>query len=105
MHPVSITFPCKIEDYDALQELGDRYEDQLASDAELLMMLANAYAKTRDVNRAFAICDAAHALNTTRPAVLKRLITLCRATRQPDRQASLLDDHECLFPGRTHFPA
>ena len=93
----------KTGDFAAIKTLAAENAEQFESNVELLIMLGNAYLKTRDVDVAFATFDAAHALAPDKPAPLERLITLCRPTRQPERAAALLADHARLFPGRDAF--
>lgn len=93
----------KIADFAGLKALGARHSAAFAANTELLILLGNAYVKTRDIETAFATFEAAHALAPDKPAPLERLITLCRPMRQPDRAAELLTVHENLFPNRDNF--
>jgi hypothetical protein len=93
----------KIEDYEAIKALGRDNVDRFADDSELLVILGNAYVKTRDMQTAFTQFETAHAIAPDKPTPLERLITLCRPTRQPNLAADLLKKHEKLFPNRNQF--
>lgn len=93
----------KAGEYEALLDLARTHPDMVATDHTLRVMLGNASVKTGAVDEAFAHFEAAFALNSRQPAILERLITLCRPTRQPERELELLDEHEQRFPGRKNF--
>lgn len=93
----------KMSDFDALKKLGEDHSEEFDNNTELMVMLGNAYLKTRDIETAFAVFEAARALDPDKPAPLERLITLCRPARQPERAAELLAEHARLFPGRDTF--
>ena len=93
----------KIADYDGVKALGKEYPEQFGSDPDLLIVLGNAFLKTRDVETAFGIFDAARALAPGKPAPLERLIALCRPTRKPDLAKELLAEHARRFPNRENF--
>lgn len=93
----------KIADYDGVKALGRDHPDQFGSNAELLIILGNAFLKTRDVETAFGVFDAARILDPEKPGPLERLIALCRPTRQPDLAQELLAEHARRFPRRENF--
>lgn len=93
----------KMADFEALKKLGADHGEQFDGNSELLVMLGNAYLKTRDIETAFAVFESARILDPDKPAPLERLISLCRPTRQPERAIELLAEHARLFPGREHF--
>lgn len=93
----------KMSDFDGLKKLGQEHSEQFDGNTELLVMLGNAHLKSRDVETAFTIFEAARVLEPDKPAPLERLISLCRPTRQPDLAATLLQEHERRFPGRANF--
>ena len=93
----------KMSDFEALKALAGEHAAQFDANTELLVMLGNAYLKTRDVETAFGVFEAARALDPDKPAPLERLITLCRPARQPERAKELLAEHARLFPGRENF--
>ncbi|SLN59360.1 GSCFA family protein [Roseovarius albus] len=99
----SVRMLYKMEDYTALQALGQQHADQFNSDGDLLVLLGNSYVKTRDMQAAFDLFQVAHNVAPDKPTPLERLITLCRPTRQTELAAQLLKKHELLFPDRQTF--
>jgi hypothetical protein len=93
----------KVEDYAGVKALHAKHGDIFASDADLLVMLGNAYTKTRDIQTAYPLFEAAHALSPEKPAPLERLITLCRPMRDPERAKALMQTHANNFPKRNNF--
>lgn len=93
----------KMADYDGLKALATDHSDQFETNTELLVMLGNTHLKTQEVETAFAVFEAAYALDPTKPAPLERLISLCRPMRKPKRAKELLAAHAKRFPKRTDF--
>lgn len=93
----------KMADYDGLKALATDHSGQFETNTELLVMLGNTHLKTQEVETAFAVFEAAYALDPTKPAPLERLISLCRPMRKPKRAKELLAAHAKRFPKRTDF--
>jgi hypothetical protein len=93
----------KVEDYAGVKALHAKYPDVFAQDVDLLVMLGNAHTKTREIETAFPLFEAAHALSPDKPAPLERMITLCRPMRNPALAKTLMEKHANSFPKRNNF--
>ena len=93
----------KVEDYAGVKDLHTKYPDVFAQDADLLVMLGNAHTKTREIEIAFPLFEAAHALSPGKPTPLERMITLCRPMRNPALAKILMKKHAKSFPNRNNF--
>lgn len=93
----------KAEEYEALKDLAAKHFEVVESDHDLRVLLGNACVKLRELEDAFEHFEAAYALNQSRPAVLERLITLCRPLRRKDREVAFLEEHIERFPARSVF--
>ena len=93
----------KMADYDGIKTLATEHSAQFETNTELLVMLGNTHLKTQEVETAFAVFEAAYALDPTKAAPLERLISLCRPMRKPKRAKELLAEHAKRFPKRTSF--
>jgi len=93
----------KLEDFDRLTVLLEENRAIVDENPEALLIEANLFRRTGNLEMSFAACAKAAALAPKRPAALERLITLCRPLGRHTEAAELLERHKKSFPGRSEF--